>query len=349
MRAGSDTEMTSGLARRRRARSSRTRPASPATPGTRSTSPELFVVVDHPLKRSGTPGERAAARRQRRSLQGAPERHDRRGARFEFGTNEIIAGRAAGRQFVGLTVGTTWSGESTWQLVGIFEDGGAVSESELWCDVKVLQPAYRRGNSYQSVYARLASPDSFGQLKDSLTPIRSSTYRPCARADYYGRRRETLQRIIRDDRRHHRRPDGHRRGLRRGQHDVHRGRQPDARDRHAARARVRHLPVVFSVLVEVGAAQHCRRRDRRRDRLAGFDGYQTVDDEFPVVQPDCVPVRGDPALLDRAVLRSSWDWSAASCRRSAPRGSRSSRRCANSSYCWVGCQVLTLIRSRIET
>ena len=44
-----------------------------------------------------------------------------------------------------------------------------MSESELWCDVKVLQPAYRRGNSYQSVYARLAAPSAFQSLKDSLT------------------------------------------------------------------------------------------------------------------------------------------------------------------------------------
>ena len=49
------------------------------------------------------------------------------GRNFEFGRNEIIAGRAASRQFVGLNVGTTlkW-GESTWTLVGIFEDGGSV-------------------------------------------------------------------------------------------------------------------------------------------------------------------------------------------------------------------------------
>jgi putative ABC transport system permease protein len=72
-----------------------------------------------------------------------------------------------------------------------------VSESELWCDVKVLQPAYRRGNSYQSVYARLASPDSYQQLKDAITSNPQLTVTPMRASDYYGSQTEVLQRIIR--------------------------------------------------------------------------------------------------------------------------------------------------------
>jgi putative ABC transport system permease protein len=162
------------------------------------TSPELFVVVDHPLKRSGTPANVP--------LRGvSPEAfkvHKRlkivEGRNIEFGKNEIIVGRAAASQFLNLNVGTTlkW-GEGTWQLVGIFDDGGSVSESELWCDVRVLQPAYRRGNSYQSVYARLASPDSYQQLKDSITSNPQLTVTPMRASDYYGSQTEVLQRIIR--------------------------------------------------------------------------------------------------------------------------------------------------------
>ena len=120
------------------------------------------------------------------------------GRNLEFGKNEIIAGQAAARQFNNLNVGTklTW-GENSWTLVGIFDEGGAVSESELWCDVKVLQPAYRRGNSYQSVYARLSSPDSFQQLKDSLTSNPQLTVAAMRAADYYGSQTQTLQGIIR--------------------------------------------------------------------------------------------------------------------------------------------------------
>jgi putative ABC transport system permease protein len=198
LRAGSDTEMTSGLA----GDAVRVIQDAPGiardSSGTPMTSPELFVVVDHPLKRSGS-----AANVPLRGV--SPEAfqvHNRlkivEGRNLEFGRNEIIAGRAATRQFVNLNVGTklTW-GENTWTLVGIFEEGGSVSESELWCDVKVLQPAYRRGNSYQSVYARLSSPDSFQQLKDSLTSNPQLTVSAMRAPDYYGSQTETLQGIIR--------------------------------------------------------------------------------------------------------------------------------------------------------
>ena len=198
LRAGSDTEMTSGLP----GDSVRIIQDAPGiardASGAPLTSPELFVVVDHPLKRSGTAANVPLRGVSPEAFQVHSKLKIVDGRNLEFGKNEIIAGRAAAQQFVNLEVGTTlkW-GESTWTLVGIFDDGGSVSESELWCDVKVLQPAYRRGNSYQSVYARLASPDSYQQLKDSLTSNPQLTVTPMRAGDYYGSQTEVLQRIIR--------------------------------------------------------------------------------------------------------------------------------------------------------
>jgi putative ABC transport system permease protein len=198
LRAGSDTEMTSGLP----GDSVRIIQDAPGiardASGAPLTSPELFVVVDHPLKRSGTPANVPLRGVSPEAFQVHSKLKIVDGRNLQFGKNEIIAGRAAAQQFVNLTVGTTlkW-GESTWTLVGIFDDGGSVSESELWCDVKVLQPAYRRGNSYQSVYARLTSPDSYQQLKDSLTSNPQLTVTPMKAGDYYGSQTEVLQRIIR--------------------------------------------------------------------------------------------------------------------------------------------------------
>jgi putative ABC transport system permease protein len=198
LRAGSDTEMTSGLGGDEVRIIQDAPGVARDSSGAPLVSPELFVVVDHPLKRSGS-----SANVPLRGV--SPEAfkvHDRlkivEGRNLEFGKNEIIAGRAATRQFVDLTVGRTlkW-GENTWTLVGIFEEGGAVSESELWCDVKVLQPAYRRGNSYQSVYAKIAAQGDFQQLKDSLTSNPQLTVEAKRAADYYGSQTETLQMIVR--------------------------------------------------------------------------------------------------------------------------------------------------------
>jgi putative ABC transport system permease protein len=115
------------------------------------------------------------------------------------GTNEIVVGRAASRQFMGLTVGSTvrW-GEGSWQVVGLFDAGGSVAESEIWSDAKVLQPVYRRGNSYQSVYLRLESADGLTQLKDTLTSnprLNVSVYRE---PDYYAQQSVVLQSIVRN-------------------------------------------------------------------------------------------------------------------------------------------------------
>ena len=73
-------------------------------------------------------------------------------------------------QFEGIELGAVqrW-GESAWEVVGIFEADGTLSESEIWCDARVLQPAYRRGDSFQSVLARLESADVFDRFRTTLT------------------------------------------------------------------------------------------------------------------------------------------------------------------------------------
>ena len=72
-----------------------------------------------------------------------------------------------------------------------------VAESELWCDARVLQPAYRRGNTYQSVYARLESADSFQAVKDAMTADPRLRVTVLKEQDYYEAQSRTLQTIIR--------------------------------------------------------------------------------------------------------------------------------------------------------
>ena len=197
MRSGADTEMTSGLSGDS-ARIIQEKPGIAKDAAGPLTSPELLVIVNHPLRRTGTDanvplrGVEPGAFRVHKNV------HIIEGRTFQPGRNEIIAGRAATGQFAGLTVGTSvkW-GENTWQVVGIFDAGGSAAESELWCDAKVLQPAYRRGNSYQSVYAKLASHDSFDTLKDALTTDPRLTVSVIREPEYYDRQSQTLQTVIR--------------------------------------------------------------------------------------------------------------------------------------------------------
>jgi putative ABC transport system permease protein len=196
MRSGADTEMTSGLTGEH-ARIISDKPGIAHDGSGPLASPELLVIVNHPLRRSGTDanvplrGVEPAAFKVHRNVKIVE------GRVFEPGRNEIIVGRAATRQFVGLDIGSSvrW-GTGTWQVVGIFEAGGAAAEGEIWCDAKVLQPAYRRGNSYQSVYLRLASHDSFQELKDALTTDPQLNVMAIREPEYYERQSQVLQKII---------------------------------------------------------------------------------------------------------------------------------------------------------
>ena len=61
----------------------------------------------------------------------------------------------------------------------------------------MLQPAYRRGNSYQSVLVRLASADRFQTLKDALTSDPRLNVTVILERDYYAEQSRVLQSIIR--------------------------------------------------------------------------------------------------------------------------------------------------------
>jgi putative ABC transport system permease protein len=92
------------------------------------------------------------------------------GRPFRRGLNEVIVGRGAAAQFAGLEVGgEVLFGRTPWRVAGIFEDGGSVSESEIWTDATVLQGAYNRGSSVQSVRVRLPGP---GELDGLVTASR---------------------------------------------------------------------------------------------------------------------------------------------------------------------------------
>ena len=53
--------------------------------------------------------------------------------------------------------------------MGTFTAQGSVAETEIWCDARLLQGVYRRGNSYQSVLTRLDFSAFFDTFRNFLT------------------------------------------------------------------------------------------------------------------------------------------------------------------------------------
>jgi putative ABC transport system permease protein len=197
MRSGADSEMTSGLAGPevdviKQAAGIRHEGPTPLA------SAELYVVIDLPKKSTNTSANVPMRGVDRVAQQVRNEATIVDGRMFEFGTNEIIVGRGASRQFAGLTVGNQLrSGQNSWKVVGMFEADGGVAETELWCDVRVLQGAYRRGNTYQTVLVRLDSSDSFNTFRDALTSNPQVNVQVRRETEYYAQQSRTLSSLIR--------------------------------------------------------------------------------------------------------------------------------------------------------
>jgi putative ABC transport system permease protein len=109
----------------------------------------------------------------------------------------VIVGRGAAREFAGLEVGSSLKvGRYQWPIVGIFSADGGVAESEIWTDAKVLQDAYKRGDSFQSVYAKLSSPGAFQQFRDALTSNPQLSVKVQRQVDYYAQQSETTTQLV---------------------------------------------------------------------------------------------------------------------------------------------------------
>lgn len=197
MRGGASDEMSSGL-------EGEASEVIKQAPGIRRegnqalASTELYVIVDLPKRSTMTPANVPM----RGVMPYTPQvRYDAKivqGRMLAFGTNEIVAGRAAAAQFAGLSVGSLIkTGQVTWTVVGIFESGGSVSETELWADARIVQGAFRRGNSYTSVLARLESPEQFQKMKDWLTTNPQLNVSVVDESTYYSEHSQTLTSLIR--------------------------------------------------------------------------------------------------------------------------------------------------------
>jgi len=196
LRSGASSEMMSILSNDDIRTIADTTGIARSAQGTKA-SPELFVIINLPKKSSGTDanvplrGVHAAAF----------DVHDEitmvEGRRFEGGRNEVIVGMGAVKEFSGLSVGSKLKvGRNDWTVVGMFSAKGGLSESELWTDASVLQAAYQRGTSYQSVYAKLTSVQAFDKFKDTLTTDPRLNVKVVREPEYYADQSTTMYNLV---------------------------------------------------------------------------------------------------------------------------------------------------------
>ena len=196
LRSGADSEMVSGFGRSETRVIADSPGVAHTTQGSLS-SAELFVIINVPKRSTGMDANVPLRGVEASALQVRDQVKIVQGRMFEWGKNEVIVGSGAAQEFAGLELGSTLKvGRYEWPVVGIFSANGGVAESEIWTDAKVLQDAYHRGDSFQSVYVKLNSPGAFQEFKDSLTSNPQLSVKVVRQSDYYAEQSQTMTRLI---------------------------------------------------------------------------------------------------------------------------------------------------------
>ncbi|MCZ6889194.1 MAG: ABC transporter permease [Gammaproteobacteria bacterium] len=139
-----------------------------AMEGIDAASGELYTVADVPKRSNQTPANLIIRGVGAAGFDIRPEIKITQGRRFTPGKGEVIAGRAATLQFMGVDLGSTIEFRNTeWTIVGVFEAGGSAYESEVWADLGVAQSAFRRVG-VTSMRVRVSSPDIIESLAQRI-------------------------------------------------------------------------------------------------------------------------------------------------------------------------------------
>ena len=198
LRAGSDAELSSGVGRDQATLLAALPGVARDAAGRPEASAELVVMVDLPRK-----GERHPNNVPFRGVQAAAFtiRDEVRlvaGRRFQPGVREVVVGRKAAAQFEGLAVGSRIAfRDSDWTVVGVFQSGGDVHESEIWADSEVALSAFRR-TGFQSVTARLADGSDAGlaAFRDAVARDRRFSISVLREPEYYAKQATVLSTLI---------------------------------------------------------------------------------------------------------------------------------------------------------
>lgn len=185
LRDGSDSEVNS-VVMREQTQLVEEAPGIARVNGRPLVSAELYVIVDGKRR---TNGIKANMPLRGLTSTGVVLRDNitiTKGRMFRPGTNEVVVGQGLVREFAGFDLGQTLRfGTSTWTIVGVFNAGGSVFDSELWGDVSVVQSQFKRLNSYQTIRAKLTSPDKLVALKAYVDKDPRLKLETKSEADYY--------------------------------------------------------------------------------------------------------------------------------------------------------------------
>ena len=196
LRPGSESEINSAVAKDQ-LRLVEEAPGVARDNGQPLVSGELYLIVDGLKKDSHT---RANLPLRGLGSQGLALRRDFRiseGRMFRPGMNELIVGKSLLREFDGFNLGQSVRfGTGQWAVVGVFDAGGSVLESELWADAAVVQSLFKRENYFQTIRARVDGADGLARLQDFADKDPRLKLDVLSEADYFAKQASRTSDLI---------------------------------------------------------------------------------------------------------------------------------------------------------
>ncbi|MDP0926818.1 ABC transporter permease [Paracoccus onubensis] len=115
----------------------------------------------------------------------------------EEGRREIVVGARAQQHFGGMELGSELRlGSASWTVVGVFETGGSLTESEIWALATPVQDAFNRQDSYQVVIARPQDGETPQDMQNRLNRDSRLSLSVTSLADYYGEQARAMTRFV---------------------------------------------------------------------------------------------------------------------------------------------------------
>jgi putative ABC transport system permease protein len=108
------------------------------------------------------------------------------------GSDEAVIGKRVRGRFKGMEIGQSFEVKKNraMSVVGVFEDDGSASESEVWVDVDALRAAFGREGYRSSVRVELTSPAAFDAFKANIEGDKRLGLQALRETDYFEKQSE---------------------------------------------------------------------------------------------------------------------------------------------------------------
>lgn len=169
LRSGATEELSSGFDREQALVIAQAPGVRKDEQGRALASPERYLLTNLVNRKNREPSNVPVRGVDAVALQVRPELRIVQGRMVAPGRREVIVGRNVTRQFVGTDLGGKVPvRDGDWDVVGVFETGGDVHESEIWVDRAVIDGVLR-SSFIASVIVALESPEAFDAFKAALS------------------------------------------------------------------------------------------------------------------------------------------------------------------------------------